>query len=105
MAAALSTYLAGVQQIVIAHDTEGRESGETVGERAIERAVAGRYLPFAMTINVTSDRRMQLASSLPFVAEMRPLGGRTAVYICRDFACRQPITTPEALEQELGMPA
>jgi len=105
MAAALSTYLAGVQQIVIAHDTEGRESGETVGERAIERAVAGRYLPFAMTINVTSDRRMQLASSLPFVAEMRPLGGRTAVYICRDFACRQPVTTPEALEQELGMPA
>jgi uncharacterized protein YyaL (SSP411 family) len=108
MAAALSTYLAGVQQIVIAHDAEGGEPAARERERegrAIERAVAGRYLPFAVTIDVTSDRRMRLASSLPFVADMRPIDGRTAVYICRDFACRQPVTTPEAVQQELGTPA
>jgi uncharacterized protein YyaL (SSP411 family) len=33
---------------------------------------------------------------------MRPVDGVTAAYVCRDFTCRQPVTTVSALEQELG---
>jgi uncharacterized protein YyaL (SSP411 family) len=36
---------------------------------------------------------------------MQPLAGVTAAYVCRDFTCRQPVTTVDALEQELGITA
>lgn len=91
MAAALSTYTAGVQQIVI------------VGEHAqdLQRTVAARYLPFAITLIVTPDRARSLAGSLPFVAAMQPIDGAAAAYVCRHFTCRQPATTADALRQEL----
>ncbi|HKB13893.1 MAG TPA: thioredoxin domain-containing protein [Vicinamibacterales bacterium] len=97
MAAALATRLAGVQQIVIAA-ADG-------GDPALERAVAKSYLPFAIQLRMTPASQPALAGSLPFVAAMRPVDGATAVYICRDFTCRQPVTTVEALQQELGTTA
>jgi uncharacterized protein YyaL (SSP411 family) len=95
MAAALSTHLAGVQQIVIA---EGEDD-------ALDRAVAMHYLPFAIQLRVSAAGRSGLAGSLPFIAAMQPLAGISAAYVCRDFTCRQPVTTVEALEQELGITA
>ena len=52
MAAALSTYVAGMQQVVIVE-------GES-GAADLRRAVAMRYLPFAITLDVTADRRSGL---------------------------------------------
>jgi uncharacterized protein len=102
MAAALSTYLAGVQQIVIA---EGPLAGSEQVDDALDRAVAMRYLPFAIQLRITPESRHALAGSLPFLAAMEPLAGITAAYVCRDFTCRQPVTTVDALEQELGITA
>ena len=96
MAAALSTHIAGVQQIVIA---------EGEGGDALDRAVAMRYLPFAIQLRVSPEAQRGLAGSLPFLAGMQPLAGITAAYVCRDFTCRQPVTTVDALEQELGITA
>ena len=96
MAAALSTYTAGVQQIVIA-EGEGGDS--------LDRAVAMHYLPFAIQLRVTPEAQRALAGSLPFIAAMQPVAGITAAYVCRDFTCRQPVTTVDALEQELGTTA
>jgi uncharacterized protein YyaL (SSP411 family) len=28
---------------------------------------------------------------------MKPVGGQATAYVCRDFACEQPITAPELL--------
>ena len=97
MAAALATRLVGVQQIVVA---KGDQEDDPV-----ERAIALSYLPFAVQLRVTPETRRALAGSLPFVDAMRPVDGATAVYVCRDFACRQPVTTVEGLQQELGTPA
>ena len=97
MAAALSTRLAGVQQIVIA---EGAEGGD-----ALDRAVASHFLPFSIQLRVNPEAQRALAGSLPFLAAMRPLAGITAAYVCRDFTCRQPVTTSDALEQQLGITA
>jgi uncharacterized protein YyaL (SSP411 family) len=104
MAAALSARTAGLQQIVIV-EADGVSNGEgrSVGE--LERALASRYLPFAIQLRVTSDRQPALAGSLPFIGAMRPVDGVTAAYVCRDFTCRQPVTTVHALEQELGTTA
>ncbi len=95
MAAALSTYVAGVQQIVIV-DGQGVGDGD-----ALRRAIAIRYLPFAITIDLSEGRRRALSGSLPFVADMQPVDGAAAVYVCRHFACRQPVTTVDALQREL----
>jgi uncharacterized protein YyaL (SSP411 family) len=94
MAAALSSYTAGLQQVVIA------ENGH--GDHEIARALALQYRPFAITLRVSPDRRRALAGSLPFVAAMEPVNGATAAYVCRNFTCRQPVTTVDGLLQELG---
>jgi uncharacterized protein len=96
MAAALSTYHAGVQQIVTI---------EPGGPSDLGRAIAARYLPFAVVLRTGDTGPRALAGSLPFVAAMRPVGGAPTAYVCREFACRQPVTTVEALEQELETPA
>ncbi len=96
MAAALSTYLAGVQQIVIA---------EGEGGDALDRALATHYLPFAIQLRISGETRRALEGSLPFVGGMQPVAGITAAYVCRDFSCRQPVTTVVALEHELGITA
>jgi uncharacterized protein YyaL (SSP411 family) len=93
MAAALSTHLAGVQQIVIVEGVEGA-AGSDAG---IERAVGGRYLPFAIQLRLTPERQRRLAGSLPFVVAMTPVDGKTAVYVCRDRTCRAPATAIEDL--------
>jgi uncharacterized protein YyaL (SSP411 family) len=94
MAAALSTYLAGVPQIVIIEDD--------AGNAGLERAVARQYLPFAITLRVPAERQGALAASLPFIAAMRPVDGAPAVYVCRNFACRQPVTDVDGLREELN---
>ena len=93
MAAALSTFLAGLQQIVIVEGEDG--TGE------LERALALQYLPFAITLRVPAERQRVLAESLPFIAAMRPVAGAAAAYVCRNFSCRQPVTEADTLRQEL----
>ncbi|MGB7218210.1 MAG: thioredoxin domain-containing protein [Vicinamibacterales bacterium] len=97
MSAALSAHVAGIQQIIV---SIGSAAGS--GSEALERAVAGRYHPFAIALSVTSDGRRRLAGRLPFIAAMEPVDGETAVYVCRDFTCRQPATTVQALEGALA---
>src|SRR5204863_2080085 len=69
MAAALSTYVAGIQQIVIAAGDDAAEA-----ER-FEAVLAQQYLPFAVTLRVDPDRRDSFDAVLPFVANMSPIGG------------------------------
>jgi uncharacterized protein YyaL (SSP411 family) len=93
MAAALSTYLAGVRQIVVV--------GDDAGSSDLSRSVGRRFLPFALSLNLPAVRQQGLAAKLPFVGSMRPVDGSPAAYICRDFTCRAPVTTVVDLEREL----
>jgi len=93
MAAALSAYTATPQQIVVA---EGADGGEP-----LTRALAAEYLPFAIVLRLTVDGRRALAASLPFVAGMTPIEAASAAYVCHHFTCRQPVTTAEALHEQL----
>jgi uncharacterized protein YyaL (SSP411 family) len=93
MAAALSTYTAGIRQIVV---IEGE------GADAMERALAGRYLPFAVVFGMSRDRQGSLGELMPFVRAMHPVDGAAAAYVCQDFTCRPPITSVEELMAETG---
>jgi uncharacterized protein YyaL (SSP411 family) len=92
MAAALSTSIAGVQQIVIVGSS---------GEGDLERSGGTRYRPFAITLPLSEAHRAGLSRLAPFLAGMRPLDGRPTAYVCRNFVCRQPVTTLEELESDL----
>jgi uncharacterized protein YyaL (SSP411 family) len=93
MAAALSTWHAGIEQVVIVGD--GRAA-------ALERAVLTRYHPFAIVLRFTEGAQAALAPLLPWAAAMMPVNGEAAAYVCRQFTCRQPVTSPEALTDELA---
>jgi uncharacterized protein YyaL (SSP411 family) len=38
---------------------------------------------------------------MPFVSHMKRLDDRATAFVCRDFACRQPVNTREALAGQL----
>jgi uncharacterized protein YyaL (SSP411 family) len=93
MAAALSTYLAGSRQIVVV--------GEH-GARDLERVVASHYQPFAIVLTLSPAQQTALAPVVPFLAAMKPIDGRAAAYVCRDFACLEPVNSAAALGQQLA---
>jgi uncharacterized protein YyaL (SSP411 family) len=96
MLATLSAWHAGHSQVVIAGDRSAEDT------RALQRETARHYQPFSLTIPVAPGSRQEsLARLLPYAVSMSTRDGRAAAYVCRDFACRQPVTTPEALRHEL----
>jgi uncharacterized protein YyaL (SSP411 family) len=94
MAAALSTRLAGVQQVVLVGSDHARG--------ALARIIARKYLPFAVTIDLREAWRERLAAMIPLLDGMRPLDGGAAAYVCRQFSCQAPVSDPAALEGMLG---
>ena len=96
MLAGLSTLHAGASQVVILGP---RDREDTV---SLQTELAAHYLPFALMIPVEpGERQQQLSRSMPFIAAMQTIDGRATAFVCRDFACRQPVTRPEDLREML----
>jgi hypothetical protein len=67
---------------------------------ALAREVHRRFLPGLSVLAVDDgEDRTWLAGRAPWLRDMRPVGGRAAAHVCRDFTCRLPIVEP----QELGV--
>ena len=93
MLCALSAWHAGFAQVVVV--------GSTEPARPLMQEVARRYLPFAIVIPIApGEHATRVGAILPFVGAMTDGGGATA-YVCRNFTCRQPVTTIEDLGREL----
>ena len=95
MMCALSHWHAEIGQVVIVGEPQAPRT------RALQAALAGTYLPFAIRIPVSPGSAQQsLSERLPFIAGMTA-GPGAAAYVCRAFTCRQPVFEPEALTEEL----
>jgi uncharacterized protein YyaL (SSP411 family) len=81
--------------------------GEADTEALLD-VVRGRFLPHVTlallpieTSGDTGDAEVA-AAQIPLLAERTRRDGKAAAYVCRSYACRQPVTTAEELERELG---
>ncbi len=96
MLCGLSAWHAGSGQVVI---VGGSGSVDT---RALHVELARHYLPFSIVIPADpAGNQAALGAALPFIAPMSVREARAAAYVCRDFACRQPVSTPEDLARDL----
>jgi hypothetical protein len=93
--AALSTYHAGMQQIVLAGDT-------TESLAPLAGVLNSRYLPNAIVVPVTAAHRPRLVQALEWLAPMTPRDGQPTAYVCRNFTCLEPVSSPEALREQIG---
>jgi len=92
MMAALSAYHAGMSQIVV------------VGEELMD-VIHRRYLPFSITIPLVPEHADGLAKLLPWAEAMARRTDQPAAYVCRNFACLSPATSPDMLESQLELKA
>ena len=93
--AALSTYHAGTSQIALVGDADDAGTAELMA------VVRRRYLPAAVVIPVKRVYKEALARLLPWTAALRMREGKATAYLCRDFACQAPTTSPKELAGQL----
>ena len=96
MLAALSTYHAGMPQIVVAGDAEAEDT------RALFDALRVSYRPSAVVVPALAQHREALERVLPWVKSMVARDARATAYVCRQFACQAPVHTAEALVGSLA---
>jgi uncharacterized protein YyaL (SSP411 family) len=95
MLAALSTYHSGVPQVVVVGEPDGEDT------EALKQVLRTGYLPTAIVVTVLPQHREALARLLPWTGAMKEVNGRATAYVCRDFACQAPATSPAELEKQL----
>jgi uncharacterized protein YyaL (SSP411 family) len=83
---AIDFYLARVKEIAIA--------GSGPDAEALARVVRSEYRPHTVLAGGDAD-------GVPLLRERGLVDGRAAAYVCENFACQAPVTTPEALQQAL----
>jgi uncharacterized protein len=63
--------------------------------RPLERVVRGAFRPHIVVAGGRAD-------GVPLLQDRPPVDGRAAAYVCERFACKAPVTEPEALEALLS---
>jgi uncharacterized protein YyaL (SSP411 family) len=67
---------------------------------ALEAALAARYLPRRVVAHVEPGEPVR--AGLPLLAGKTDVGGRAALYVCRNYACERPLLDPAELTRTLG---
>jgi uncharacterized protein YyaL (SSP411 family) len=83
---AMDFYLARVKEVAIVGTGEAAD--------ALTRVVRGEYRPHVVLAGGDAD-------GVPLLRDRGPVDDRPAAYVCENFACQAPVTTPEELAAAL----
>jgi uncharacterized protein YyaL (SSP411 family) len=72
---------------------------DSADTQALLHVVRDGYRPFQVVALGAPDRDM----AVPLLQDRGLMEGQAAAYVCRDFTCQAPVTSPLALEQLLGV--
>jgi uncharacterized protein len=97
MLAALDFSLTKPQQIIVAGK---RDAADT---KALLAEVHARFLPNTIVLLADgAEGQKYLAQKLEELRVMRSVDGKAAAYVCENFACQAPVTSPEELRKLLS---
>jgi len=100
MLCAVALALEPPRQVVLAGDPAGAEF------QALAAVLQERLGPRRAVLAAGPEAdSAELAALAPWLAEMRPVGGQATAYVCENFTCQAPVTTPIALRQLLAEPS
>ena len=94
---ALDFYLSTPKEIVVVGQSDADDS------LALLREVWKRYLPNKVIVQSEADEEAgeEAAGVVPLLRERTALGGRATAYVCENYSCLQPVTTPAELAAQL----
>jgi uncharacterized protein len=94
--AALDFHLATPQEVAIIGEPMAADT------HALLDVVRERYRPNTIVaLRAPHDDAAAADDAIPLLADRDAIDGRATAYVCRRFACRQPVTEPAALRAEL----
>jgi hypothetical protein len=89
-------YFGPTREIAIA----GARESDAVG--AYLDALHGEFIPNKVVALIDpSEAGLELEDRVPLLAAKTLVNGQPAVYVCENYVCKQPVTTPEALLETL----
>ena len=65
------------------------------GDNSLLKVIRDKYLPCKIIAETSSDL------DIPLLKDKGPLGGKSTAYICKNYACREPVTDDKTLEDQL----
>ena len=92
---ALDLYLDRVREVAIVGDPDSAQTRALAAEVTTKRFLPNHVLAVA---DVDDERSRE---EIALLLERPMLGGRTTAYVCERFACKLPVTEPEALAEQL----
>ena len=96
MLGAIALALEPPQQVVLAGEPDREDF------RALAAVLQERLGPRRVVLAIGDEKdRAWLASRAPWLAEMKPLGGRATAYVCEHFSCQAPVSEPGELRRLL----
>ncbi len=93
---ALERYISRPQEIAIIGDPADPPTQKLL------TVVRKRFLPHTVLAGAASDQAAaEAATTIPLLAERVQINGQPTAYVCENFACRMPVTDPQALAAQL----
>ena len=85
-----------VQEVVISGPRDSLATRDLIRETRL------RFLPRTLVVlHEDGESGSEIRKLVPFVETQRPVDGKPAAYVCEDYTCELPVTTPDELAKLL----